>query len=165
MLSERKMSQSKYVGILTSACSRRNTLSWQNPNTGAIQFEYNTTTTTTHFTCLLRVKGVGGIKLKDVRSTLLWLSVIQYMYICCFYMNSLDFHDARYCTHINWLGSIQLTMASMHSEKWIGAPLHVSKHFPALPLKQNQCLIDNGPFLSFRGSSASTSSFYALSSR
>ena len=41
------------------------------------------------------------------------------------------------------------------------APSHLSEVFPTLPLKWFQCLIDNGPLLSFQGRSFSTSSFNA----
>ena len=69
-------------------------------------------------------------------------------------MNSIFLITVQFCSRWHlWL---------MHSEK----PICHSEVSPMLPLKWFQCLIDDGPLLSFQGRSSSTSSldsFHMLS--
>ena len=58
-------------------------------------------------------------------------------------------------------GIVRFEMVFVRSEKPIRADPRLSEVFPMLPLKQFQCLIDDGPLSSFQGRWSSASWFFA----
>ena len=67
------------------------------------------------------------------------------------------------CTfgYLNASMSVQFKMVSMCREKPIYALPRLPDVSPTLPLKQFQCLIDDGPLSSFEGRSSNAFSFHA----
>ena len=58
-------------------------------------------------------------------------------------------------------GIVRFEMVFVRLEKPIRADPRLSEVFPMLPLKQFQCLIDDGPLPSFQGRWSSASCFFA----